>query len=91
MNQRDEILKLADINNGKIQTNQIVAKGFRKDALRELVVEGRLVRVCRGLYMLPEISVDEYEVCQLKIPKGVFSYDSALFLHKLTNRVPQML
>jgi len=91
MNQKDKILKLLYENNGKIQTNQIVEQGYRKETLRELVIEGKLVRVCRGLYMLPETSVDEYEVCQLKIPKGVFSYDSALYLHKLTNRIPHQL
>ena len=57
----------------------------------DLVIDGKLVRVCRGLYMLPETRVDEYEVCQLKIPKGIFSSDSALYLHKLSNRVPQLL
>lgn len=91
MNQKDKILNLLYENNGKIQTNQIVEQGYRKEALRELVIEGKLIRVCRGLYMLPETSADEYEVCQLKIPKGVFSYDSALYLHKLTNRIPQQL
>src|SRR5665647_2771041 len=91
MNQKDEILKLVYENNGKIQTKLVVEQNLRKEALQELVFEGKLVRVCRGLYMLPETSVDEYEVCQLKIPKGIFSYDSALYLHKLSNRVPQLL
>ena len=91
VNQKERILKLVHENNGKIQTNQIVEQGFRKEALRDLVIEGKLVNVCRGLYMLPETSADEYEVCQLKIPKGIFSYDSALYLHKLSNRVPQLL
>jgi len=91
MNQKEGILKLVQENNGKIQTNQIVEHGLRKEALRELVTEGKLTHISRGLYMLPEASVDEYEICQLKIPKGIFSYDSALYLHKLSNRVPQQL
>lgn len=90
MNHKDEVLKLAQSNGGKIQTSQVVSQSLRKEALRELVIEGNLVRVCRGLYMLPDSIVDEYEICQLKIPRGIFSYDSALYLQKLSNRVPEM-
>lgn len=89
MNQKDEILKLAYENNGIILTKHVVEKNIRKEALRELVLGGNLVRVRRGLYMLPETDVDDYAIFQMKVPKGIFSYDSALYLHQLTNRVPQ--
>ena len=54
MNQKDAILKLVYENNGKIQTKLVVEQNLRKEALRELVIEGKLVRVCRGLYMLED-------------------------------------
>lgn len=91
MNQKENILTIAENNKGLIQTSKIVNMGIRKELLRTLVDQGRLVRAKRGVYMLSEDSIDDYEIIQMMEPKAIFSYDSALYLLKLSNRVPEKI
>lgn len=42
----------------------------------------------RGLYSLPNVYVDEWFCIQHRFPKGIFSLDSALWLHGLSLTVP---
>ncbi|MDR1321824.1 MAG: abortive phage infection protein [Gracilibacteraceae bacterium] len=49
---------------------------------------GELERVSRGVYMSPAELDDVMYIAQLRRPKIVFSHDSALLLHDLTDRYP---
>lgn len=91
MNIQEKILEMTNENGGMIKTSQIVSLGIRKEIIRIMVDQGKLVNVKRGIYMLPENSIDDYEIIQLMEPKAIFSYDSALFLLKLSNRVPEKI
>lgn len=91
MNQKDKILGLAKDNNGLIQTSTVVAMGIRKELLRMLVDQGKLAKAKRGVYLLSADSIDDYEIIQMMEPKAIFSYDSALYLLKLSNRVPERI
>lgn len=91
MNQKEKILTLAEDNNGLIKTSRVVDMGIRKELLRTLVDQGRLVKVKRGVYMISEDSIDDYEIIQMMEPKAIFSYDSALYLLKLSNQVPEKI
>jgi len=91
MNQKEQILSLAKDNNGIIYTRRIVDLGIRKECLRELVDQGKLVKAKRGVYMLSADSIDDYKIIQMMEPKAIFSYDSALYLLKLSNRVPEKI
>lgn len=91
MNQKEQIMALAKDTNDIIFTKQIVDLGIRKECLRELVNQGKLVKAKRGVYMLSADSIDDYEIIQMMEPKALFSYDSALYLLKLSNRVPEKI
>jgi len=90
MGQKDQIMNLIKKKNGQIETKDVVDQQLRKEALAQLVKEGALIRVKRGVYMLPEETVDELHIIQLKIPDGIYSYGTAFYFNGLSNRVPEI-
>ena len=50
--------------------------------------DGSLEKVSRGVYVLPEVWDDEFFNLQSQFKKGIFSNETALFLHDLTDRTP---
>lgn len=50
--------------------------------------EGLLERVAHGVYVSPETFEDEMYILQVKASKVIFSHDTALYLHDLTDRDP---
>lgn len=79
---------MAARHNGYITTLQVTNAGIPRRKLAEAVEAGVLVRIDRGLYALPDTWEDPYLVTQHKFARGVFSDDTALFLHGLTDRAP---
>ena len=75
-------------NNGFITAAQVTAAGIQRRALSELVEAKRLNRAARGIYALPEAWEDEMYFLQYQFAKGVFSNETALYLHGLSDRMP---
>jgi predicted transcriptional regulator of viral defense system len=90
MRNSQEILKLAQQNNGIITTEIAVAAGFPRGSLKYLSDTGRLECASRGVYTLPETWEDEFVNLQSRYKKGIFSLDTALFLCNLTDRTPSI-
>lgn len=84
----NRILQLAKRNNGIITSSMITEAGFSRGSLKYLVDKGKLERSARGVYILPNIWDDEFVNLQSRFAKGVFSLETALFLHDLTDRTP---
>ena len=55
---------------------------------KSFIDKGELVQAGRGLYALPETWEDPYFVAQHRFSRGVFSDETALFLHGMTDRAP---
>ncbi len=82
---------LADIardHNGYISSSQATSAGIPRRLLTEAVASGKLVQVDRGLYALPNIWEDELYIMQHRFAKGVYSDETALYLHGMTDRAP---
>jgi len=75
-------------NNGFITAAQVTAAGIQRRALGEFVKENRLYRAARGIYVLPDAWEDEMFYLQYRFAKGVFSNETALYLHGLSDRAP---
>jgi predicted transcriptional regulator of viral defense system len=76
-------------NAGDIVTSkQVTDAGFHRSVLSELVNENVLVKVSRGVYMKPTAWDDEMYLLQYRYRKGIFSYDTALYLHSMSDRTP---
>ncbi len=89
MNKDKEVFKLAEEHDGYIITKDLVKNNIRKETLKRLTENGEIEKVQRGVYIVPEIIPDEYKLIQLKISKGIYSFQTALYLWDLSNKVPE--
>jgi len=87
---QDTILDLAR-DRGLIRPLDLATHGLPRVSLTRLVRQGRLARVGRGLYALPDRPVSEHstlaEVAR-KHPRAVVCLLSALRFHELTTQAP---
>ena len=56
--------------------------------LRKMLSEGQLERVGRGVYVSVDSIEDEMYFMQTKYPKLIYSHETALYLHGLSDRAP---
>lgn len=82
------LVEMAESGNGYVSASQATEAGIPRRKLTEAVRKGNLIQVARGLYALPETWEDPYLVAQHRFARGVFSDDTALFLHGMTDRAP---
>ena len=75
-------------NGGIVTTAQANEGGISNERLRLLAKAGELERVAFGVYVSPDEFVDKMYVAQLRRPKIIYSHETALFLHDLTDRDP---
>jgi len=75
-------------NGGIVTTEQANEAGVSNERLRLLVHSGELERVTTGVYILPDIFVDKMYIYQLRRSKIIYSCETALFLHGLTDFDP---
>ena len=76
------VVEIASKHNGFVTTSQVTNSGIPRSKLAEAVEEGALIRIDRGLYALPEVWEDPYLIAQHRFSRGIFSDDTALFLHQ---------
>lgn len=76
--ERDGMLHLTDALN----------KGISKPMFYEYVKERKLQRVAPGIYISEDAWVDTLYLLHLRFKQTVFSHETALFLHDLTDREP---
>ena len=84
----DKLQSILLQNGGIITTAQANKVGISNERLRLLVKSDELERASFGVYMLPEEFDDEMYVIQKRKPKVIYSHETALFLHDLTDRDP---
>lgn len=48
-----------------------------------------LKKIAPGFYASPDFAVDDYWLLQMRYPKYIFSGMSALYLHHLTDKIPE--
>lgn len=75
-------------NNNMITTSRVVELGFSRALLSKYVKEGLLERGRQGIYVLPDSVHDDMYTLMLRSEKVIFSHDTALFLHGLSERTP---
>lgn len=73
---------------GIVTTAQISAAGIPRYYLSRMVADNILRRVARGIYAAPEAWEDEMFLLQYKYSKGIFSHETALYIHGFTDRTP---
>lgn len=71
-----------------ITTKAAEEAGISRAMLSKLCREGRLQRIARGQYMLCDEMPDEMLSLSLRTENLVFSHETALFLHGVSDRTP---
>ena len=56
--------------------------------LSRLAKEGKLFRVQKGIYIIEDGDYDDYYFFQYQYKKAIFSYETALFLLGVTDKIP---
>ena len=88
MSKRELLLRKIEENNGIITTKEALNLGIHKDILKELTIKEELEKIANGLYVLPGENIDEYLYFSYRIPKGIFSHETAAYLQGLSTRMP---
>jgi predicted transcriptional regulator of viral defense system len=78
------------LNDGKgfVTSTQVSEAGLQRRLLSELIESKAIYRVARGIYALPDVWEDEMYFLQYRFSKGIFSNETALYLHDMTDRTP---
>ena len=88
MTQREKIEELLLKNKGIIQTSKIVEEGISKTYFYEYVKDNNLEKLSHGIYMTRDAWVDTMYLIYHRCKQDVFSHETALYFHDLTDREP---
>ena len=91
MTDYEKIIEIAKSNQNIFKTKMIVDAGIRKERIRELLEYGEIKRIGHGFYVLVGEKIDSYYELQQRIPKAVFSYETAAYLLGMTSKNPQII
>ena len=85
----DTLLKeLSKQRNNIITTAAAEAVGISRAMLSKLCKEDKIQRIAKGQYMLVDEMPDELLSISLRTERLVFSHETALFLHGISDRTP---
>ncbi|MBN2651464.1 MAG: type IV toxin-antitoxin system AbiEi family antitoxin domain-containing protein [Spirochaetales bacterium] len=81
----EEIIKQ---QNGTILAADLEIFGIPRTYLQKLISEGKLERCYRGIYVSIDAVEDKMFAMQKKYKKLIYSHETALFIHNLSDRTP---
>jgi predicted transcriptional regulator of viral defense system len=87
----NKIIDFIKENDGMITTKDALKAGLPKVYLTKLVRDGIIERVSAGVYLEVNSFGDEYYLFQVKYPSAIFSHNTALYFHNMTERTPDKL
>ena len=88
MNYIEKIEELIKRQNGTILSADLDKYGIPRTYLQRLIFEGKLERSDRGVYVAVDAIEDEMFAMQKKYSKLIYSHETALFMHDLSDRTP---
>ncbi|MBM3700845.1 MAG: abortive phage infection protein [Actinobacteria bacterium] len=88
MDHIEKIREMLAQNNGIITASQVTKASIPRHYLKTMLDTGLLIKVGRGIYIKPEMWEDEMYILQYRYNRGIFSHETALYIHGLTDRTP---
>ncbi len=88
MDYMTELAAIANKNGGIIETKTVAQRGISKAMLYKLCKAEKIHRIVKGQYVLPEDMQDEQLSISRRSGKVIFSHETALFLHRISDRTP---
>lgn len=88
MTQKDLMIKLLKENKGIVTSSKAKKAGVSYKTIQRMYQVGEIDKLEYGLYMDPSQMEDEYFLIQYKCKKCIFSHETALYFHDLSDRTP---
>lgn len=88
MGQFEQLDQMLTEQEGMLRTSQVVSSGISKPVFYDYVRSRDLDRVAHGIYLSKDSWVDAMYLLHLRFEQAVFSHETALFFHDLTDREP---
>lgn len=86
--QFEQLDQMLTAQEGMLRTSQVVSSGISKPVFYDYVRSRDLDRVAHGIYLSKDFWVDAMYLLHLRFEQAVFSHETALFFHDLTDREP---
>ena len=86
--QNEQIKNLIISNDGMIQTSQVIEIGISKSVLYQYIKKNEMEQIAHGVYATKDTWIDFMYLVHLRCEQAVFSHETALFFHDLTDREP---
>ena len=88
MNFMEELAAIAKEHGGIIDTKTAAEHGISKAMLYKLCKNEKIHRIVKGQYILPDELEDELLSISKRSDRIIFSHETALFLHGISDRTP---
>ena len=88
MSKHEQVMNIVKRNDGVITSKETDEHGIHRQYLSELVKQGKLEKIERGVYITVDAFEDKLFSLQIRFNKGIYSHNTALYLHRLTDRTP---
>jgi predicted transcriptional regulator of viral defense system len=88
---KDLVIKIMNENNGILTSKDAAKLGIDNKILQRMHKSGEIERIEHGIYMNSNQMEDEYLLTQYRCKRGIFSHETALFFHDLSDRTPFQL
>ncbi|MBR2024336.1 MAG: hypothetical protein IKA02_00840 [Clostridia bacterium] len=83
-----ELAAIAKAHGGIIETKVAVQQGISKAMLYKLCKQEKIHRIVKGQYILPDDMQDELLSISKRSDKVIFSHETSLYLHGISDRTP---
>ena len=84
----EKIEMISNKNNGIITTKAAIESGISRATLSNICKKGKIIRIANGQYVLKDEIHDELLSISSRSDQIVFSHETALFLHGMSDRTP---
>lgn len=84
----EQLDALFEKHNGIVKTAQVLEIGIPKHTLYTYAKKHGIEQAAHGVYMAPDAWTDAMYLLHLRCAQAVFSHESALYFHDLTDREP---
>ncbi len=88
MDYMTELTAIAKSHGGIIETKIAAQHGISKAMLYKLCKEDKIHRIVKGQYILPDDMQDELLSISNRSERVIFSHETALYLHGISDRTP---
>lgn len=89
--QEQTVIRLLNRSGRPMRSRELIKAGVHYQTVSRMERAGKLERMCRGIYHLPDEFYDSLAEVALRVPHGVVCNVSALIFHEMTLQMPHKI